>query len=109
MLKSIILHRQFCRHSSSLFRPSYGAFIDGEEISGENFFEVSAPATAEHLCRVLSAESEVVDKAVKSCHKSFQSGVWSRADVRVRAKVLQLIADNLRKEIPKLAKYSLQL
>jgi acyl-CoA reductase-like NAD-dependent aldehyde dehydrogenase len=67
-------------------------------------FNLYSPATRVKLCGVQNADTGLVNDAVANCHATFDSGIWSRADVRERAKVLQRIADNLRKEIPRLAK-----
>ena len=77
----------FHQYASSLFKPTYGAFIDGSETSVESVtdtFPVFAPATNEPLCHVLSADKHLTDIAIKNCHETFASGVWSRADVRYR-------------------------
>ena len=42
--------------------------------------------------------------AVNIAQDTFESGVWSRADVRQRAEVLNKIAANLRLNISRLAK-----
>eukprot|EP01035_Chromulina_nebulosa_P025270 gene25270-32976_t len=101
----------FHQYASALFKPTYGAFIDGSETSVESVskspdttFPVFAPATNEQLCHVIAADKHLTDIAIRNCHDTFVSGVWSRADVRYRAKILQQIADNLRKQIPVLAK-----
>lgn len=51
-----------------------------------------------------SADAEYVDYAVSVAQKTFESGVWSRCDVRERANVLNKIAAKLRENIPRLAK-----
>lgn len=92
---------------SHLFNSKYGAFVNGAETfpdSGKpaNFFSVEAPATTEHLCDVLDTSQELLDRAVNIAEDKFQSGVWSRADVRQRAQVLSKISVLLSKRIPDL-------
>jgi len=115
-MMSISLQRRFrslsnaCLYSSatekSLFITSYKSFVDGKQapLSTKDEFNVYAPATGAQLCGVQNADVGLVNDAISNCHATFESGIWSRADVRERAKVLQRIADNLRKEIPRLAK-----
>lgn len=92
------LSKRFCtssafhQHASALFKPTYGAFIDGSETSVESIskspdttFPVFAPATNEQLCHVIAADKHLTDIAIRNCHDTFVSGVWSRADVRYRS------------------------
>ena len=44
-----------------------------------------------------------MNSTISNSHDVFESGVWSRCDVRERAKVLNRIAEVLRKDIPRLA------
>jgi len=80
-------------------------FIDGKFVmpKGAEMFSVEAPATGRHLCHVVSADAELVNSACDAAHNSFQSGIWSRADVRERAKVMNKIAADLRINIDWLA------
>jgi acyl-CoA reductase-like NAD-dependent aldehyde dehydrogenase len=88
----------------SAFRENYGCFIGGKEVfPSVGVFEVENPATGAILCKVASADAKVVTDACEIAHKSFESGVWSRSDVRHRAKVLQNMADALRSDINRLA------
>jgi acyl-CoA reductase-like NAD-dependent aldehyde dehydrogenase len=99
------------RHLSSsssdiVFKERYGLFIDGKFTSttgNEDSFAVEAPATGAHICDVVSADTAAVDAAVTAAQRSFDSGIWSRIDVRERAKVLNAIAALLRENIPELA------
>jgi acyl-CoA reductase-like NAD-dependent aldehyde dehydrogenase len=67
-------------------------------------FSVYSPSEKVQLCEVKSADAAYVDYAVNIAHKTFESGVWSRSDVRARAVVLNNIAIKLRENIPRLAK-----
>lgn len=91
--------------SATSFRGKYGAYINGKEVIPENgtFFTVEAPATGDNLCEVLDSDQEVVTNAIANASRTYQSGIWSRADVRYRANVLNKIAANLRDNIPRLA------
>ncbi len=50
-----------------------------------------------------AADENAVMNAVHTAHAAYESGVWSRADIRHRAKVLNEIAAELRRQIPRLA------
>ena len=80
----------FHQYASGLFKPTYGAFIDGSEKGAGaegGTFQVFAPATNEPLCQVIAADKHLTDIAIRNCHDTFVSGVWSRADVRYRSLV----------------------
>jgi acyl-CoA reductase-like NAD-dependent aldehyde dehydrogenase len=87
------------------FKDTYGAFIDGKEYrkSGQATFDVENPATGEFICKVEAADTDITNHAIEVAHRTYQSGVWSKADVRVRAKVLQQISIDLRARINELA------
>ena len=87
------------------FQPTYGCYVNGKDVAVSSLpnFEVENPATGAILCSVVSADAKVVDDACEIAHAVYESGIWSRSDVRHRAKVLQKIADDLRNEIPRLA------
>lgn len=118
------------RHFSE-FNKLYGPFLNGSFETPEhlmkNTFAVTSPSTSQHLCDVISADEEYVNRAgtfeislllcyfwaqicqlttaiiVHIAHSTFESGIWSRDDVRHRAEVLNKIAANLRLNIPRLA------
>jgi acyl-CoA reductase-like NAD-dependent aldehyde dehydrogenase len=94
------------RYFSATFDDTYGPFVNGafEFPSSLKTFPVHSPATLDHLCHVKSADPEYVDYAVNIAQSTFESGVWSRADVRFRANVLNKIATRLRENIPRLAR-----
>ncbi len=96
-VRSIICQRQL-----STVRPHYGLFINGREhlpIGGDKF-TVENPATATPLCTVSSSSNEDVAHAINVAQDTFQSGVWSRMDVRDRSKILFKIAADLRANLP---------
>jgi acyl-CoA reductase-like NAD-dependent aldehyde dehydrogenase len=91
--------------SITSFKPTYGAFVNGKYEIPSNLptFDVHSPANQLHLCSVVSANADYTDRVVLQAQKNFESGVWSRSDVRLRANVLNNIAKNLRLNIPRLA------
>jgi len=91
--------------SNVVFRDTYGAFINGREVfpTGAGTFDVENPATGAHLCRVTSVDKKTVGEACELAHDVYQSGVWSRSDVRHRAAVMNKIAIDLRANINDLA------
>jgi phenylacetaldehyde dehydrogenase len=91
--------------ASISFRDSYGAFIGGKEVFPKNgaTFNVEDPATGKHLCKVASVNKVTVNQACLVAQEVYQSGKWSRSDVRERARVLNKIAVDLRANINDLA------
>ena len=92
------------------FQPSYGLFVDGKLVHPEGckYFDVKSPANLQYLSKVVSASPADVNNAVEVAQKAFDSGVWSRMDVRERSKILYKIADNLRANIPRLAEMEVE-
>lgn len=108
-VKALALTRQRAqqfKHFSSLFNNRYGAFVNGnrDDSMGNTTFEVCAPATGEKLCDVVAADSQMLDAAVQNAQATFESGVWSKSDVRYRADVLSSISKQLKEAIPQLVK-----
>jgi acyl-CoA reductase-like NAD-dependent aldehyde dehydrogenase len=111
MLSKVILRAptkgnvRFLSASAGKFQDTYGMFIKGVETipEGAAKFPVHAPFNGEKLCDVVSTDVKVARKVIEDAHTTFESGVWSRADVRERAKVLNNIAAILRENIPRLA------
>lgn len=87
------------------FVEEYGYFANGKYCSSptNNSFNVLAPATGETICRVANLNAKEVNNVIEVAQTTFESGIWSRSDVRERAKVLNKIAENLRLNIPRLA------
>ena len=84
----------------------YGAWIDGKEYLGDSSsksYEVEDPARRKRLCTILDADEKVVDLAVKSGRSAFESGSWSRMDVRDRANIMNDAARKLRERVPEFA------
>lgn len=86
-------------------KDTYGLFINGKEVFPPSctYFDVENPATGETVLRAVQASAGDVNTAIHSAQDAYLSGVWSRADVRDRSKVLYKMADNLRSNIPRLA------
>lgn len=61
--------------------------IDGDE------FEVLDPVTNQPYIKAASGKPEDIDRAVKVAKEAFESGTWSKALPRERARVLHKIAD----------------
>lgn len=73
------------------------AFIDGafvDALSSETFTSVN-PATGAAIAEVAACDAPDVDRAVAAARRSFESGVWSRAGVHHRQKVLKRLGDLL--------------
>lgn len=104
-IKQISSFQRCLSTSTSQFKDKYGVYINGKEVfpSNDIFFDVEEPATGKYICKVASADEKTVNEAIEIAHKTFQSGIWSKMDVRERAKIMNKIAENLRKEIPRLA------
>lgn len=101
MLTKLIARRYT---SAAKFRPKYGAFVNGKEVFPESgqFFDVYEPATDNVLCKVSSTDKKLLNEAVSVANTVFESGVWSKSDVRYRANVLSSISVKLREAIPTL-------
>ncbi|KAI9346017.1 aldehyde dehydrogenase [Zopfochytrium polystomum] len=84
--------------SVSLFKPSLGLWIDGKEVAASSgrSIPVENPSTEETLFTIEEADATDVHAAILSSQASFQSGVWSKADVSERYAVLNRIAQALR-------------
>eukprot|EP01038_Epipyxis_sp_PR26KG_P012265 gene12265-16445_t len=108
MHKSIVkkTFKSFSTKTSG-FKDKYYAYISGKEYipSKENiqYFSVASPATTAKLCEVVECDKDTVNIAIQDANTTFESGVWSRSDVRIRGKILNDIAANLRENIPRLA------
>ncbi len=86
------------------FKPQYGAFINGKEQISEkgSRYKLLSPASGEYLCDVINTPEDQTNEAIKIAQQVFDSGVWSKSDVRHRGKVLNNIAEAMRAEVPRL-------
>ncbi len=99
------MFRKLCtrRLSSQRFKESYGFFAGGLEVPHERSFPVFCPFDGRLLTRVADTDADTASKVIENAHKAFESGIWSRSDVRERSRVLTSIAGLLRTNIPRLA------
>ena len=83
----------------------FGQFIDGvwQQSSSGEFYDVINPATEELLGKVSKANSDDIQKALKSAEKDFE--IWKNTSPRDRAKVLRKISELIRKKIDVLSKW----
>ncbi|KAI0127244.1 aldehyde dehydrogenase [Xylariales sp. AK1849] len=84
---------------------TYSMWVNGEERPGRaEVIPIENPATGDIFANCHAASTEDVDETVQLAHKTFQSGVWSKAPRHVRADVLEkaavLLTENLRNLIP---------
>jgi delta 1-pyrroline-5-carboxylate dehydrogenase len=100
------------KRSLSSFKTKYGPYINGKEImnsTSENpspqTYKLYTPHSKQYLTEVENTSEQLTNHAIETAHEVFQSGIWSKSDVRHRAKVLQNIADILRKEFETLLFY----
>lgn len=89
------------------FKKRYLPFVNGEDVAPldiekAKLLELRSPASREYLTQVVCATEKQTNDAIDLGNRIFEDGVWSRADVRVRAKVLNNIAEELRKALPTL-------
>ena len=101
-------HMAASRSSSNVvkLRDMYGFHINGQEVMPSDpnaFFRVEDPATGRFITKVASADTQTVNGAIDVAQRTFESGVWSRADVRERARVMTNIANMLRTDIERMA------
>ncbi len=74
-----------------------------EAASGKTFPTIN-PATGEEICRVAEADTEDVDRAVKSARTAFEHGPWRRMAAAERGLLLHRLADLIEKHADELAR-----
>ncbi len=107
-MRSFLQIQRRALSQSSAFKGRYGAFIGGKEIIDGNdkmTYKLYTPHSLEYLCDVENTSEARTNEAIEIAHQAYESGVWSKADVKTRAKVLNNIADLLRKEFDTLLHY----
>ena len=90
---------------AGLLVPRADAFIGGTFTpaqSGERF-ATSTPRDGSHLADVAACGEADVDRAVRSAHAAFESGIWSQADPAHRKAVLLRFADLVLENVEELA------
>lgn len=91
--------------SKSIFKDTYGAFINGQEVFTDKTFAISSPATTNFLTNCVACSTQEVSIAADAAQQAYLSGTWSKKDVRLRCQLLYKIADALRQNIPRLIDY----
>ncbi|OEE60223.1 aldehyde dehydrogenase, partial [Enterovibrio norvegicus] len=79
---------------SDTLSPNGQAFIDGsfcDAVDGSTFTTIN-PATGETLGHVAHCKAADVNRAVAAARRSFNDGVWSRAEPSVRKEILLKLA-----------------
>lgn len=82
-------------------KPSYGLFINGVFVDGENTFSTINPATEAHLADITEASAADVDRAVRAARVAF--GSWSKMRGADRAKYLYRLARIIQERSRELA------
>ncbi len=81
-----------------------GSYVDGSFVAGgKDLIDTSNPANGEVLCRIVESTEAEVDKAVTAARLAFQKKSWRRMPRRERAKMLQSIAETIRRHHAELA------
>ena len=83
---------------------SWGAFVGGAWITPENatWFEVLEPATGESLGRVVAADDELVDRAIKDARRAYEED-WRHRTARERGTLMRKVAATIREHADELA------
>ncbi len=77
-------------------RMTTGLRIGGEVTPGGAApLEVLNPATGEVLAVVENADLDDIDRAVRTAHETFESGVWSTMPIHDRARLMHRFADGI--------------
>ncbi|KAI4690099.1 uncharacterized protein J4E84_004280 [Alternaria hordeiaustralica] len=88
---------------------AYKMWVEGKEVEGRaEQLAVEDPATGEIFAHCHAASEADVENVVKTAHKVFKSGVWSKAPRHVRADTLDRIAELLTKNLPRLIALEVQ-
>ncbi|HEX5595294.1 MAG TPA: aldehyde dehydrogenase family protein [Micromonosporaceae bacterium] len=83
-------------------KPSYGLFIDGDFVEGEERFKTINPASEEVLAEIAEAGAADVDRAVRAARAAYEK-VWGPMPGRERAKYLFRIARIIQERSRELA------
>lgn len=91
--------------AAASLRPAGLALIDGKSVAAAagKIFETVNPANGSVLAEVASCDARDVDLAVRSARRAFDGGGWSRRPPAERKKVLQRLAELMRKHADELA------
>ncbi|MDO8211685.1 aldehyde dehydrogenase [Conexibacter sp. CPCC 206217] len=82
----------------------WGAFVGGAfvESGDSDTFVVTEPATGGELARVVSADAELVDLAVRDARRAYEED-WRDRSPRERGALLRRVAQKIREHLPELA------
>ncbi|WP_440708052.1 aldehyde dehydrogenase [Herbiconiux sp. YIM B11900] len=91
--------------AAAALTPETRLFIDGAYTAAADgaVFDSIAPRDGSLLARVAAAGEADVDRAVRAASRTFESGVWSRADRRHRQAVLLRLSDLMLEHLDELA------
>ncbi|EUC30061.1 hypothetical protein COCCADRAFT_104913 [Bipolaris zeicola 26-R-13] len=88
---------------------TYMMWVEGKEVEGgAEQLPIEDPATGEIFAHCHAASVANVDDVVKTAHRVFKSGVWSKAPRHVRADILDRIATLLTENLPRLIQLEVQ-
>ncbi len=80
-----------------------GAFVAGEWRDAGERLAVIDPSNKEQISEIAESDAAQVNAAVAAARKTFESGVWSRAGIDTRQRVLNRIADLIEANANELA------
>lgn len=98
--------QQILQHSKVFVPDQVGSLIEGAPsavLSDAERLPVRYPATAEVVCHVVEDNRDMVDAAVQSARRAFDSGPWPRMSTPKRQAILRESARLVRKHQPELA------
>ncbi|MDC3424068.1 aldehyde dehydrogenase family protein [Aquibacillus sp. 3ASR75-11] len=92
------------KRGTEVIKEQYQLFINGEykDSSNGDRFEVVNPATGEILTSVAKGTRDDADSAVQAAKTAFESGKWPRQTAAKRARLLNKIAELMRKQFEQL-------
>ncbi|SFD42566.1 aminomuconate-semialdehyde/2-hydroxymuconate-6-semialdehyde dehydrogenase [Lentibacillus persicus] len=84
-----------------------GLYINGKYVPAhdEGTFDVTNPATQEHIARVSEATEEDVDYACQAAREAFENGPWRTMSVQERTEKLRKMADIIIERKEEIARY----
>ncbi len=93
------------RERSIRVRPDGRAWIDGRPVDARDgaTFDDHSAIDGRVLATVASGDTADVDAAVRAARRAFESGVWSRAPLRERKRVLRRFAELIVEHVDELA------
>ncbi|SHJ91161.1 aldehyde dehydrogenase (acceptor) [Alicyclobacillus tolerans] len=80
-------------------------FMDGKWQAAESgeWFDIIYPGNGQTVARVASGHKEDVDKAVAIARRTFESGIWSKQSIEIRAALLLSFAQQIMQNADELA------